>query len=110
MLLQKTSLLVDLPNQLVDFSHPSEASFIVKVRCLEQFSARFKSYTGLASPSGTADVVVLKVVPFNVGHSALPSAAVLDPSTLRSALVALVQSSVCLACRFLFFSSAVSSM
>jgi hypothetical protein len=65
---------------------------------------------GLASPSGTADVVVLKVVPFNVGHSALPSAADLDPSTLRSALVALVQSSVCLACRFLFFSSAVSSM
>lgn len=35
-------------------------------------------------------------MPFDVGHSTLPSVADLDPSTLRSALVALVQSSVLL--------------
>ena len=54
---------------------------------------------------GTADVV-LGLVPFDVGHSTLPSAADLDLSTLRSALVALVQSSVLL----VLFSVAVSSM
>ena len=42
---------------------------------------------------GTADVVLVGV-PFDVGHSTLPSAADLDLSTLRSALVAHVQSSV----------------
>ena len=44
---------------------------------------------------GTADVV-LGLVPFDVGHSTLPSAADLDLSTLRSALVAHVQTSVLL--------------
>ena len=54
---------------------------------------------------GTADVV-LGGVPFDVGHSTLPSAADLDPSTLSSTLVAHVQSSVLL----VLFSVAVSSM
>ena len=54
---------------------------------------------------GTADVV-LGLVPFDVGHSTLPSAADLDLSTQCSALVAHVQSSVLLA----LFSVAVSSM
>jgi hypothetical protein len=44
---------------------------------------------------GTADVVLVGV-PVDVGHSTLPSAADLDLSTLRSALVAHVQSSVLL--------------
>ena len=57
-----------------------------------------------ACASGTA-AALLKLVPFDVGHSTLPSAADLDPSTLRSALVALVQLSVLLAC---FRSSSVS--
>ena len=47
--------------------------------------------------SGTA-AALHAVVPFDVGHSTLPSALDLDPSTLRSALVALVQLSVLLAC------------
>ena len=41
-----------------------------------------------ACASGTA-AALLTVVPFDVGHSTLPSALDLDPSTLRSALVAL---------------------
>ena len=36
MLSQLTSHLVDLPSRLVGFSHPSEASFAVKLRCLER--------------------------------------------------------------------------
>ena len=58
-----------------------------------------------ACASGTA-AALLTVVPFDVGHSTLPSAADLDPSTLPSTLVAHVQSSVLLA----LFSVAVSSM
>ena len=45
-------------------------------------------------------------MPFDVGHSTLPSAADLDPSTLRSALVALVQLPVLLEC---FHFSSVSA-
>ena len=50
-----------------------------------------------ACASGKAAVILI-LVPFHAGHSTLPSALDLDPSTLRSALVALVQSSVLLAC------------
>ena len=41
-----------------------------------------------ACASGKAAVILI-LVPFHAGHSTLPSALDLDPSTLRSALVAL---------------------
>jgi len=69
----------------------------VELRRLKRLKCSLLVVHEVGCASGTA-AALLTVVPCDVGHSTLPSALDLDPSTLRSALVALVQSSVLLAC------------
>jgi len=69
----------------------------VKLRCLERLKCSLLVVHEVGLRVGYS-CCSSTIVPFDVGHSTLPSALDLDPSTLRSALVALIQSSVLLAC------------